>query len=61
MKEKTLFSVGRNDFMFVKGKAKKKADKLTNYVKRIVTFSMNSCSIDKQTSEDLFNCRRVFS
>ena len=47
MKEKTLFSVGRNDFMFVKGKAKKKADKLTNYVKRIVTFSMNGCSIDE--------------
>ena len=46
MKEKTLFSVG-NDFMFVKGKAKKKADKLTNYVKRIVVFSMNGCSINE--------------
>ena len=49
MKEKTLFSVG-NDFMLVKGKAKKKADKLTNYVKRIVNFSVNGCFIDEVKS-----------
>ena len=43
MKEKTLFSVGRNDFVFVKGKAKKKAIKLTNYVNEIVSFTPNAC------------------
>ena len=50
MKEKTLFSVGRNDFMFVKGNAKKKAIKLTNYVKGIVNFDLNGCSIDNVKS-----------
>ena len=46
MKEKTIISVGRNDFVFVKGKAKKKAIKLTSYVKRIVNFSINGCFVN---------------
>lgn len=54
MKEKTLFGVGvsvrRNDLMFVKGKAKKKAVKLTNYVKGIVTYSVNKCFVNKVES-----------
>lgn len=43
MKEKTMISVGRNDFMFVKGKAKKKAIKITSYVNGIVSFAPHGC------------------
>ena len=57
MKEKTLFSVGRNDFMFVKGKATKKvegiSDKLTDPYMEL-TDEMNKES--KKQLECIFKC-----